>query len=181
MLELVLLLAQTCVAEIDLQKNTKECEVMWAVNSREADRRGVSLTKHTRQFNAFWDPRTKVQRLWIEGLGFTGLEPEHWPKNRSWEREAHRWEAYLTASALFVDSLKYEQDLTCRMANDYGGDPDDGKYADDYAPCPQAVRVKCLRREHQAYWNTRPCRRARRNSARLISAAAASRGYGKRP
>ena len=54
MIELVLLLAQTCVAEIDLQNDPRECVEMWAINEAHAERRNITLAEQTRQYNAFW-------------------------------------------------------------------------------------------------------------------------------
>ncbi len=158
MIELILLLAQTCVAEIDLQDKPVECVVMWEINARNADRRGRTLAEQTRAFNAYWK-NTHNGRRWIAELDTAPEPPEHWPSRRNWERERPKWDQYLEAAERFViERFKGTYTPVCRAANSYGGIPDDGKHADDPAPCARAERVSCLEGERQAYWNTKPCR-----------------------
>ncbi|MDP6424607.1 MAG: hypothetical protein QGG14_07680 [Planctomycetota bacterium] len=177
MLDLVLLLAMTCVAEIDLQGSPDECVIMWSINERSAERRGVSLERHTRQFNAYWrNARARRGRPWIEQLDATDRQPADWPSRRSWERERPKWHRYVEAAERFAtEHFKGQQHTACARADDYGGDPDDGKHADDAAPCAQARRVRgCVAEARQAYWDTRPCRYARRRKGRSIPATLAA-------
>lgn len=171
MIELVLLLAATCVAEIDLQDDAEECVVMWSINARTAARRHVSLLTQTLNYNAYWDPRRdQAQKVWIGELLPGDHKPPHWPERRSWDAEKSNWFRYVAAAERFVAAGGPRN--SCR-ADHYGGTPGDGKHADDKAPCPQARRVRCLRNELQAYWDAGPCRRARRRG--MIPADAAAR------
>lgn len=163
-MSLVLLLAITCVAEIDLQESTDECVVMWSINERAAQRRRVSLADQTRGYNSWWKVEHKSRR-WIEQLSLDETaRPERWPKSLSWSKYQPRWHAYLDRAVEWLADPA--RGNVCRAAQHYGGTPDDGVHADDAAPCQQAKRVRCLARESQAYWNTTPCGIARRRAAR---------------
>lgn len=174
MLDLVLLLAMTCVAEIDLQDSPAECVAMWSVNERTARRRDISLAVQTRAYNAYWrNPRARAGRPWIAELDTSGNAPEHWPSKRSWKRSQPLWDAYVDAAEQFVaGAFAGSSGLVCPAADHYGGIPGDGLHADDAAPCAGARRVHCLPGERQAYWAVRGCRVARR--ARSTSAAVAA-------
>ncbi len=174
MLELVLLLAQTCVAEIDLQERPDECPIMWEVNAYHAERRRISIAQQTREFNAYWKVE-HTSRAWIGALALDpDAEPAGWPVERGrWARWAPRWAAYLQAATKYVGALppsvaapvcRYDGRPRRLAADTYGGTPDDGKHADDPKPCAQARRVRCLPGELQAYWNSAKCRLARRRS-----------------
>lgn len=171
---LILLLAQTCAAEIDLQKAPDECYIMWEVNARLAKRRGVDLATQTLQYSAYWRSKSDT-RLWIRELGLAAERPKSWPSERSWKREAPKWRAYCAAAADFVKQvIAGSYRARCRRAYGYGGIPDDGLHADDPAPCALAKRVICMPGELQAYWDTRYCSRARRNRRRIIPAKVAA-------
>jgi hypothetical protein len=166
-----LLLAQTCVAEIDLQASSAECVVMWSINLRTAEQRSVALQTQTLDYNSYWDPRTnKLAKRWIGEL-LDGQKPEHWPAARSWAVALPLWRQYLATAREFV---AHPVDA-CMQATQYGGTPGDGVHADDDPPCPYARRVRCLVDERQAYWNTRPCRAARRRGGALPASVAAGR------
>ncbi len=168
----MLLLAQTCVAEIDLQDSPAECNAMWEINQLRARRRGVTLEQHTLDYNAYWKvPHTS--RRWIGELDFGDAPPEHWPRNRSWPKERPRWAMYLQEAELFV-ALGDLRPLVCPGAHNYGGIPDDGLHADD-PPCPGAKRIYCrgLRQPtHQAYWGGKCQSRPRQRSTIPASVAA---------
>jgi len=168
MLELVLLLAHTCVAEIDLQDSADECVVMWSIAERKAEQRGIELGRQVRAHGAYWrNPRAQRARPWIPQLGAHGVKPADWPRRRSWRRELPKWHRYVDAAERFaVEHFKgTPHPLRC-SADDFGG-PVDGKHADDAAPCAGAVAVECLPGARQAYWNTGPCRAARRARGRV--------------
>ena len=156
MAALILLLAQTCVAEISLQKDPSECAVMWSINARTAERRQVTLKQQTLEYNAYWDKRSKDRRLWIGNLKDSYAMPEGWPgSEKSWKARAGLWMAYLDKAVEFI--LWPPERLLCPRAGSYGGTPGDGIGADDEAPCPEARRVRCMRGELQAYWNVTRC------------------------
>ena len=156
---LVLLLAQTCVAEIGLQPDPAECVVMWEVNARTAGRRKISIQKQTRAFNSYWKIEHKA-RAWVEQLTLVGDEPALWPSDAGWERLAPRWLAVVARARRFVDEYpRGAHKAVCAGADTYGGTPGDGVGADDAAPCGgRALRITCLPGELQAYWHTGGCR-----------------------
>lgn len=179
MLSLVLLLAHTCVAEIDLQDTPAECVVMWEINERKAEQRGIELGRQVRAHGAYWrNPRARRARPWIPQLGAHGVKPADWPARRSWARELPKWHRYVDAAERFaVEHFKgTPRAPLCARADDYGGTPDDGVHADDAAPCAGAEPVVCMAGARQAYWNTGPCRAARRarGRVRVISAKLAA-------
>ena len=158
---IVLLLAQTCAAEIGLQPEPDECVVMWEINARAAERKKVTVAEQTLAFNAYWDPRVAhTSRRWIGELRADGVEPEHWPTNLRWPGHAPRWQRYVERSRQFVvESVRGLHKPVCAAADDYGGDPDDEAGAEDPAPCVGAERVACVPGQRQAYWITALCRR----------------------
>jgi hypothetical protein len=182
MLDLILLLAMTCVAEIDLQTSPDECVEMWSINAENADRKKMPLERHTLRFNAYWrNPRAQRARPWIPQLTVHADKPADWPKRRSWKRERERWIAYVEAAERFaVAHFKGETPIgvaAAAGADDYGGIPDDGKHADDAAPCGLARRVRrTIPGARQAYWDTAPCRVARRARRRGTLPAAVAAG-----
>lgn len=173
---LALLLAQTCVSEIDLHTDgVPECVVMWSINLATAERRGVTLSAQTLAYNAYWDRRSKTRdkRPWIAQLGPRDAPaPALWPSRRRWDDAVPKWYAYLDAADAFValSAAGGVEPLRCRLyerrsrqrfaPEQYGG------FVLDGAPCAAARRLSCLKgSERQAYWNTRPCRVARRRAA----------------
>lgn len=173
---LVLLLAQTCVAEIDLHTDgVEECVVMWSINLATAERRDVTLRVQTLAYNAYWDRRNRKhrdRRPWIAQLAGVGEPaPAAWPSRRSWSNAVPKWHAYLAAAAAFVELSRSGafEPLRCGL---YGRrsrhryEPEQyGGFVLDGAPCRAARRLSCLSgSERQAYWNTRPCRTARRRA-----------------
>ncbi len=180
MIELVLLLAQTCVAEIDLQNDPRECVEMWAINEAHAERRNITLAEQTRQYNAFWRrPAARRGRPWIEQLTTQDRPPKDWPTRRSWKRESPLWFGYVVAAEKFaVEHFRGSPRVSACVAAgaDHYGGPVDGKHADDAAPCAFARAVQCVDGARQVYWNTGPCRRARRarGRVRVISARLAA-------
>lgn len=174
---LILLLAQTCVAEIDFQETADECVVMWQINARTAERRGVSLQFQTRRYNAYWRvPHTT--KAWVGRLKADGSQPEGWPADRSWLRAQPNWTRYLTKAERF---LQGELAVVSCGADSYGGTPGDGLHADDAAPCAQALRVHCVAGERQAYWDTARCRAARRSNRKGPLSAAVAAGISAAP
>lgn len=158
---LILLLAQTCAAEIGIQPNgERECLVMWEINARTADRKNWTLEHQTRAFNAYWRHPHK-SRKWIRGLRLDGEAPDNWlPSYGPWRRFQGLWARYVNAARDFVYGWRRGiWEPLCPPADDYGGTPGDGVGADDKEPCKKAVRISCIPGERQAYWNTRACRR----------------------
>lgn len=157
MTALILLLAQTCVAEIGFRDNAAECVVMWAVNQRRADIREKELGPYTQEFNAYWDsPKQRLSRPWIQHLNHWGTQPEHW-ESGAWSTYRRRWAVYLDTATAWLSN----QTDPCPRAGNYGGTPNDGKGADDPIPCNgYARRVRCLPGELQAYWDLRYCHAA---------------------
>ena len=186
---LALLLAQTCVAEIDLHTDgVPECVVMWSINDATAKRHGVTLQAQTLAYNAYWDRRSKARerRPWIAQLGPRGSgAPAAWPTRRRWADAEPKWHAYLDAADAFV-AVTDREPLRCRLyerRSRHRFEPEQyGGYTLDGAPCRAARRLSCLSgSERQAYWNTRPCRDARRARARkAIPAQVAAGKRGKR-
>lgn len=183
---LALMLAQTCVAEIDLQIDTAECYAMLEINADAARRKAVTLERQTRKFNTIWKHENPA-RPWILHLtSDASVAPQGWPAKRGpWGgRWAARWESYLQLARVFLSNQAGGRwDIAIGLCIDkrgrelkpdnYGGDPDDGgKNADDPKPCARARRVRCFPRELQAYWNTTRCWAKRR--ARTIPASVAS-------
>lgn len=163
-LALVLLLAQTCVAEISFPSGTDECVAMWEVNARNAARRRVDIFQQTREFNAYWrSSEQRAQRPWVGELALDGAQPAQWPAHLSWERHRGRWGAVVERAGQFVlDYRLGRHRAVCPGADDYGGDPDDDAGAEDSAPCPEAIRLTCIPGALQAYWRLAGCRAARR-------------------
>lgn len=168
-LALVLLLAQTCVAEINIPMGTDECVAMWEVNARNASRRGLTVAQQTREFNAYWRmPHTS--RAWIGALTLDGAEPVGWTPRLPWARHRARWLAVVERAKRFVaDYPRGRHRSICPGADDYGGIPDDGVGAEDPAPCRDAVRVACIPEAKQAYWRLAGCRAARRARAGALA------------
>jgi hypothetical protein len=146
----ILALAMMCVSEISLQPETKECELMWEVNQRTADRRGVNILKQTEDFNAIFSWKTRVKREWVMELNLEGTMPPSWfGGSKSWKRHRVYWLRYLKAAKRF---LQHHRPL-CLEAGDYGGPADKPK-----KECYR--RVRCLNGQtHQWYWNISGCRR----------------------
>lgn len=161
---LVLLLAQTCVSEVSFPAKPIECVAMWEINAVNARRKGIDIVEQTRKFNAYWRiAKRRIARPWVQTLTLDGEQPEHWPRKLLWERHRGRWLRIVARARQFV--REYPQGLhrrVCRGADDYGGDPDDGKHADDAKPCRDAVRITCIPGSLQAYWRLAGCRAARR-------------------
>ena len=162
-LALVLLLSQTCVAEISFPSKPLECVAMWEINARTAARKRIDIIEQTHDFNAYWRrPSQRAARPWIAELGLEGAEPAGWPANLKWERHRARWLAVVARARVFAHDYPRGRHLAvCAGADDYGGDPDDEQGAED-TPCPQAVRIQCIPGALQAYWRLTGCRAARR-------------------
>jgi hypothetical protein len=185
-LALVLLLAQTCAAEIDLQPKPDECFEMFGINSYNAARKRITVAQQTRRFNAYWKVE-HTTKAWIGALSLDSTKaPAGFPARRgAWagSKWSKRWARYVVAATRFVErnrgtavmctDVKSGAELA---ATDYGGTPGDGVYADDDAPCPEARRLSCIEGEKQAYWATRGCSRARRARVRSGSITAAAAG-----
>ncbi len=164
-LALVLLLAQTCVAEIGFPERTTECVAMWEINARTAARRGVDIVEQTHAFNAYWRSEARrVRRPWVQELTLEGAAPPTWPRAAaSWASHRVRWLRIVARAERFVTAYPEGRHRSvCAGADDYGGTPDDGKGADDAPPCPQALRIWCIPGALQAYWRLAGCRAARR-------------------
>lgn len=161
---LILLLAQTCVAEISFPTDTVECVAMWEVNARNAARRGIDIAQQTREFNAYWrSSAQRARRPWIARMGLGGAEPPGWPAHLPWGRHAGRWRAVVARARQFVQDYPAERHRSvCPGADDYGGDPDDARGAEDDKPCPEAIRLTCIPGALQAYWRLAGCRAASR-------------------
>lgn len=166
---LALLLAHVCAAEVSIQPTARECEVMWEINARNADRKGITLEAHTRKFNAMFKPAGAAQlertRPWVVELTREGDRPASfrldWDKHRPW------WLRYVAAADAFLASWAAGTwRPLCRAAQDYGGRCDDDKGACDHTrACFR--RVLCLRgKGRQAYWNVTQCRIDRRRRRR---------------
>ncbi|MCH6551212.1 MAG: hypothetical protein IH804_04265 [Planctomycetes bacterium] len=166
-LALVLLLAQTCVAEITFPKTTVECVAMWEINANNAVRKGIDIVEQTHAFNAYWRIESRRRaRPWVQGLTLEGARPEGWPPHLNWERHRGRWLQIVARARRFVDEFpRGKHRRVCHGADDYGGDPDDGKAANDAKPCEDAVRITCIPGSLQAYWRLAGCRAARRQAA----------------
>ncbi len=79
-LALVLLLAQTCVAEITFPAKPVECVAMWEINAVNASRKGIDIVEQTHAFNAYWRIESRREsRPWVQTLTLEGTEPEGWP------------------------------------------------------------------------------------------------------
>ncbi len=161
---LVLLLAQTCVAELSFPAGTEECAAMFEVNARNAARRGIGIAQQTREFNAYWhSPKQQAQRPWIAHLTLDGTQPAQWTTHLPWERRKGSWEAVVARARVFVrDYPRGRHRSVCPGADDYGGNPDDERGAEDSKPCPEALRVACIPGSLQVYWRLAGCRAARR-------------------
>ncbi len=121
---LALLLAQTCVAEISFQIDTRECQVMWHVNNANAKKRGLSLAEQTRQFNTYWRSEIRrARRPWIKYLNANLTKPKHWPATISWKNHKDRWRRYLDAARKFVRTDRHLK-RPCLQALDYGSQTD---------------------------------------------------------
>jgi hypothetical protein len=163
------LLAQMCVAEISWPKripgtpnsfNTRECELMIEINSRNAKRNRVSVTLQTHRFNAYFKQPNR-RRPWIQYLNAEGTEPLHWPKeSASWRVHKPYWAAYLKVAEEYPKKArrKWHRPM-CRRADDYGGRCDDDVHACDVPKQQCARRIFCLTEQTlQAYWNLECCR-----------------------
>ncbi len=156
---LVLLLAQTCIAEIDFPSNTTECVAMWEINANTAKRRSITIAQQTRQFNTYWrSPTRQARKPWIKHLNADGDQPKGWPKGTRWDRHRGRWLRVLARAKRFVrDWNRGKYRRVCRGAQDYGG-------RTHPKPCARAVLVDCLPGSSQSYWSIKGCRAARRAS-----------------
>lgn len=156
----VLLLAQTCVAEIGFDKDTRECQLMWEINGRNAERSNRTISHQTKLFNAYWKDPNK-RRPWIQYLNAEGQKPHFWPdKAAAWKIHKPLWEAYLEAAKKFQKRFKSKRYRPlCRRADDYGGRCDDSVHACDTPKQRCAKPIWCLNgKTHQAYWSLSCCR-----------------------
>lgn len=145
MLPLVLLLAQACVGEIDLQGDPEECAVMWHI----LDEKPGSLEKVTRAYISIFKTDTSRSR-WIRNLRLDRQKPHGFPSDKArWEGSNERgWDRILLHALHFV---MVAQDHPCPKANQFGG-PVDGRHADDHVPwCWK--RVSCGEGFAQAYYH----------------------------
>lgn len=175
-LALALLLSQTCVAEISLQRTPEECAIMWEINATAAQARDKTVEQQTRDFNAYWrSAEQRANRPWIAHLQRSGSMPKGWPKSASWERHVERWLLYVERADQFVRDLRAGKPMRRRgKADTYGARCDDddqrGRHTCDVPPCPEARLVPLMGgRTLQAYWDVGPCiaaKRARRTCAK---------------
>jgi len=88
---LVLILARTCIAEIGFQGGTDECVLMWQVNQKNADRKGISLKAQTLNYNQYWVRKShRKNRPWIAYL--EGKEkPKFWSRSLKWKVHVSKW------------------------------------------------------------------------------------------
>ncbi len=163
MIDLVVLLAQMCVAEVNFGA-AAECMTMWSMMRDKASARGVRLDAQIADYNSIfrvrsdgsWLVRTSRAR-WIRGLGAEMREPEGWPPDLRWSYHVDDWLAiYAAATQFMYDAVPHP----CPRADEYGGDCDD-----EIAACdpPRAcwIRVRCGV-TRQAYWSTDACASGRR-------------------
>jgi hypothetical protein len=117
--KLAVLLAATCVAEISFQHSTRECQIMWKVNTRNAIRKGRGLYRQTILFNSYWQSRTlQARRPWIAHLN-SGRRPHLWPRRWRWSAHKEIWLSYLKAAREHVRRPLSGVDH-CPRAIDYG-------------------------------------------------------------
>lgn len=146
---LALMLAMTCVSEIDFQPSPAECMVMWSINDRTARRRKLTIEQQTLAFNSFWDERNATKRPWIANLRLDGERPDGFPENLDWEHFRPMWTRYLNAAKRYATEPRPG---ICRHANDYA--------APTMGPaCDGATPILCLPGQKQAYWDNRTCKR----------------------
>lgn len=155
---LALLLARTCVAEIGLNDSAtvEECQLMWTVNERNAQKHGRSLADQTLKFNSFWKVSDhRARRPYVEHLN--GPErPLGWPRSMRWSRYRKKWMSYRNAAILFV---KRPQDfsLMCSEAVDYGAPGETPKA--NYLELTQCLNGAT----RQRYWRIKPSSKAYRS------------------
>ncbi len=118
---LALLLARTCVAEIGMQDEAtvEECQLMWEVNRRNAERAGRTLEEQTLKFNSFWKVKDRqLLKPWI--LHMDGPEKPHgWPRVLRWARYKDKWLSCRRAALAFVKSPT-DTSYLCVEAINYG-------------------------------------------------------------
>lgn len=140
-----LLLARTCVAETGLDSRIEECLLMWTVNQANANRKGVTLARQTKLFNAYWrSTEQRARRPWIAHLGGR-TRPDGWPLRASWKRNVEKWLNIERAAEAFVYSHR-QYWFDCKGVVDYGSPFD--------RPRDQRlVKVQCLDGDtKQHYW-----------------------------
>lgn len=153
MLPLILLLAQACVGEIDLQGNPDECAAMWHILDDKANTY-EELEYVTKRYISIFKVSSERSR-WIKNLNHEGTEPEGFPKNAKWEGPNKTgWIDILNRAEYFIENPGRHP---CPKANHFGG-PVDGKHADDIVPMCW-VRVDCGKGFVQAYYRrpSKPC------------------------
>lgn len=145
---LALLLARTCVAEIGLQEDVAECELMWTINQRNADIKGRTIEEQTRLYNQYWrSPWLDSTRPYIRHM-VGPKKPNYWPRSMSWAKHRYRWLAYLAAAERFVINPDAYSNL-CPGAIDYGA-------KNEIPDRRDVVPVKGLgRKTKQKYWRIR--------------------------
>ena len=141
---LVLLLAQTCVAEISFHKDTTECTLMWEIAERRRGRQ--TLEQHIRKYNSYWkSTKQRNARLWIAELD-GDEKPLHWPRYLPWKLHLKMWKRYKRAARSFLKTRKWRKQI-CKRAIDYGGPRE--------YPRGEKVRIYCIKGARQWYFTHR--------------------------
>lgn len=136
MIELAVLLAQMCVAEIDFpatKDGLVECQIMWSINDDiaerwgDGDRPGTTIEDIIDLYNSTWKcegRRCDTDRMKRNReLNAAGTRPLHWDKSSDWQRYRPRW-LYMVQYAkawLGAGRPKPEPTRQCWRANHYGG------------------------------------------------------------
>lgn len=168
--ELILILAQMCVAEIGWAgspAHLDECQAMWVINDERAERwqddpvntwsSATAVQDVTRLYNSFLkcegrDCDTPRMR-WVRHLNLEATQPMGWPSNASWQAKRHRWVWLKTIERatwwLQNDRPWPRSFASCRSrANQYGG------AMDSPGECWVPLRCGVTR---QMYWRSRRC------------------------
>jgi hypothetical protein len=166
--QLILILAQLCVAEIGFPEDppmVDECQIMWVINDeragrwRQQGRPETTILEVTRLYNSFLKcagrkcdtPRMK----WVRDLDHAGIKPRGWPTNIQWRAPRHQgaWFYVLERAEHWLkNGRRWPRSCgtNCRRATQYGGEMDE----------PRAcwTQVDCGARR-QIYWAGGKCRK----------------------
>lgn len=144
MLPLVLLLAQACVGEINLQGDPDECVVMWHILKAKPAPLEYVIPKYISIYKI-----DSTRSRWIQNLNLKSQKPDGFPENAKWQgRNQKGWRRILTRAQKFVNDPGSHP---CPMANQFGG-PVDGVHADDFVPTCWK-KVSCGEGFVQAYYH----------------------------
>lgn len=165
MIELAVLLAQMCVAEIDFPATPAglvECQIMWSINDQTAQRwddgarPGSTIVEVVHLYNSTWkctDRACDTRRMKRNReLNAVGTRPQHWDRDSDWQRYRKRWLTMVRYAIKWLadDRPRPHTTRQCWRANHYGGAMD--------KPKDCWVHINCGPTRQRYYHSGRRCR-----------------------